>query len=116
MVGNRGFGNVVPPQGDEGEPELTATISNETLLLIAGHGIAKGKDLGTVDLVDVAPTLLTLLDMAVGMDMDGAVLEGALTEGFLSTHPRRAAESYAGAFENPARYPSDLENEEGDEE
>jgi hypothetical protein len=109
IAGNRGFGNVTVPDAETGEERLVPTVSNESLMLIYGQGIRRGQDLGTIDLVDIAPTLLTAIDLPVGEMMDGRVLELAFTEGFLASHARKATEPYSQDFvQNPARYPSGL--------
>jgi hypothetical protein len=104
---------VTVPDPETGADRLRPSVSNETLLLLHGHGIRRGADLGRVDLVDIAPTLLTALDLPVGEMMDGRVLEPAFTEGFLATHKRKATEYYSEDFVlNPGRYPSNAGGEE----
>ena len=113
VAGNRGFGNVSVADPETGQERLVPAQSNESLLLLYGQGILRGQDLGTVDLVDIAPTLLTALDLPVGDRMDGRVLEPAFTEGFLASHPRKATEPYSEDFvQNPARYPSGMAGEQ----
>jgi hypothetical protein len=113
VLGNRGFGNVPSPPDEDGNTRLMPMLSNENLLVVYGHGIRRGQDLGKVDLLDVTPTLLTALDLPVGEQMDGRVLERAFTEGFLAAHPRKSTENYSQDFMmNPRRYPSGLEADE----
>lgn len=107
VVGNRGFGNATDPMAAPGEANaLRPQVTNRSLLLLHGPGIREGQDLGEVDLVDVAPTLLTALDIAVGLQMDGAVLDRAFTPEFLAAHRRRAAEPWSEGFMTGERYPS----------
>jgi len=109
VVGDRGFGNVVNPDPETGEDRMLPAVSNESLLVLSGHGIGRGKDLGAVNLVDITPTLLTAMDLPVGQTMKGRVLEGAFTPEFLAAHPRRPTETYTEAFMiNRERYPSQL--------
>ena len=93
------------------EARLVPLVLNETLLLLRGPGIRKGHDLGLADLVDVAPTLLTAIDLAVGENMDGNVLESAFSPEFLAAHPRRPTTPYSTQFETETRYPSQLRDQ-----
>ena len=52
----------------------------EGVFAIAGSGIRRGVDLGTRQIVDVAPTLLALLGLPVPSDTDGAVMSDALAD------------------------------------
>ena len=107
VVGNRGFGNAADPMAAPGEATaLVPQVTNRSLLLLHGPAIREGTDLGEVDLVDVAPTLLTALDVAVDARMDGAVLDRAFTPEFLAAHRRRSAEPWSEGFVTGVRYPS----------
>ncbi|RKZ12136.1 hypothetical protein DRQ32_04370 [bacterium] len=109
VVGDRGFGHGSNEMtGPDEEREIFPTIVNESLLLLHGPGIRRGADLGTVHLVDVAPTLLSALDLPVGVEMDGSVLDAAFSDEFLSAHPRKGTESWTGDFRSSMRYPSEL--------
>jgi predicted AlkP superfamily phosphohydrolase/phosphomutase len=48
------------------------------IFAMAGSGILPGVDLGTRDIIDVAPTLLALLGLPVSSDADGRVMREAL--------------------------------------
>lgn len=112
VVGDRGFGNTLDPLAEPGtDARLVPLVLNETLLLLRGPGIRAGHDLGLVDLVDVAPTLLTAIDLAVGENMDGRVLESAFSPGFMAAHPRRPTEPYSTQFETDLRYPSQFRDQ-----
>jgi predicted AlkP superfamily phosphohydrolase/phosphomutase len=50
------------------------------ILVIAGADAARGEKLPMCEIVDVAPTILHLLGLPIPSDMDGTVLEGALSE------------------------------------
>lgn len=107
VVGDRGFGNSVDPMAEPGAAAAPVPLPvNRTLLLLCGPSIRAGEDLGRVDLVDVAPTLLTALDVAVDVEMDGAVLERAFTPEFLAAHRRRAPDTWTEDFRTMVRYPS----------
>ena len=62
-------------------PEFHAGPANEHrnngMLVIAGPGIRQGAELPGTTLLDIAPTVLTLLGLPVGADMDGRTLSGA---------------------------------------
>lgn len=51
------------------------------MLVMSGPGVAPGAAVYGAGLLDIAPTVLTLLGLAVGADMDGRVLREALVEG-----------------------------------
>jgi hypothetical protein len=48
------------------------------IFMLAGGAARRGAALSTLDICDVAPTLLYLLDVPVQEDMDGAVAQGAI--------------------------------------
>ncbi len=50
---------------------------NNGVFVIAGPGIRHGSELPGVSLLDITPTVLTLLGLPVGADMDGRTLSGA---------------------------------------
>ena len=113
VAGDRGFGNTQDPMpGADTPPGLIPLVLNETLLLLRGPGIRAGTDLGLVDLVDVAPTLLTAIDLPVGENMTGSVLEDAFSAEFLAAHPRRPTEPYSSRFTTATRYPTQLRDQE----
>jgi hypothetical protein len=60
------------------------------ILVVAGPGIAVGADVGTATSVDVVPTVLALLDLPVGQDMPGRVVEGV----FAARRERRFVPSH----------------------
>lgn len=111
VVGDRGFGNTANPAAEPGTAAgLVPLPLNRSVLLLYGPGIRPGADLGRADLLDVAPTLLTALDLPVGTEMDGAVLDRAFTPEFLAGHRRRAAESWTEKFRTNPRYPSQVQS------
>jgi predicted AlkP superfamily phosphohydrolase/phosphomutase len=87
----------------------------EGVVALAGAGVRAGVDLGTRDIVDVAPTLLALLGAPVPADVDGAVMEAALREpatvaatGAATTAPARAADEPALSPEEEATLEASL--------
>jgi predicted AlkP superfamily phosphohydrolase/phosphomutase len=59
--------------------------------IFVGHGPAfrQGTIMGESQITDLAPTILHLLGLPVPGDMDGRVLDEALSPGLLDTHPVR---------------------------
>lgn len=103
VIGDRGFGNGT--YEDENGARPVAIHHNEAAILLWGQGIAKGTTLGRVNLADLTPTVLTLLGVPVGADMDGSVLVGALHPGFLAAHPRRTVPSHDADWDQSDRFP-----------
>ena len=64
------------------------------VFLAAGPGIRKGHEIREASILDVFPTVLTLLGMPVADELDGRVLEEALEPEFLAAHPVRRLPSY----------------------
>jgi hypothetical protein len=63
--------------------------SFDGIFSITGPGIVPGRDLGTVSLLDVAPTLAYLLELPVADDLPGAVVTAAFTDKHLIANPIR---------------------------
>jgi hypothetical protein len=72
-------------------------------LLLAGRAVRPG-DIGSASERDLAPTVLHLLGLPKSRELDGRVLEEALTAPFREAHPVRSVDSYGG---RPAGRPSD---------
>jgi len=79
-LGPRLFGDLVDVE------DRTGNHSIDGIVLLRGPAIRRGARLESARLVDVAPTLLHLHGLAVGADMDGRVLEEALTDDFRAAH------------------------------
>ncbi len=79
--------------GDPGRLARGAAQPAEGLLVLAGAEVAGG-DLGSVSARDVAPTVLHLLGLPKSRELDGQVLEAALSESFRAAHPVRSVDSY----------------------
>jgi predicted AlkP superfamily phosphohydrolase/phosphomutase len=56
----------------------------EGVFILAGDGVKAGHTVESADIMDVAPTIMHLLGLAVPRDMDGRVLTEALDDDFLS--------------------------------
>lgn len=74
--------------------KTSGTHEVEGIFVAAGPGIKRGRKLGDVRLVDVAPTVLALTGRPVAQDMDGEVLLDALDDRFLADNPIRFVDSY----------------------
>ena len=79
--------------GDPGRLARGGTVPAEGLLVLSGAPVAPG-DLGAVSERDVAPTLLHLLGLPRSRELDGRVLEGALSPSFRRDHPVRLVDTY----------------------
>jgi len=60
------------------------------ILVAAGPALKRGASIENARLIDFAPTLLHLFDLAVPDDMDGRVLADAFRPEFLAAHPVKA--------------------------
>jgi predicted AlkP superfamily phosphohydrolase/phosphomutase len=64
------------------------------ILIMAGKYIQPRMNLGSPSLLDVTPTLLALMGLPVGADMDGRVITRAFRKEFLDQHPIRYIPTY----------------------
>lgn len=64
------------------------------VLVLAGPGVRGGHRVREASVIDVFPTMLALLGMPVSEELDGRVLEDALTPEFLAAHPVRSIASF----------------------
>jgi len=67
------------------------------VLIMVGPGVRQGVTITSASVYDVTPTVLALLGLPVGRDMDGRVLDEALTAEFLASHPVQFTASYERA-------------------
>jgi hypothetical protein len=89
----------------QGSPHLSGAHENapDGLLLFNGAGIAPGRKLQGASVVDVTPTLLYLMGLPLGRDMDGSLLTDVLEDElkkiqpvtFISSYRNFLIESYA---------------------
>jgi len=104
VLGERGFGDAPDVNDIEGGSMVPQPL-NRSLMILWGHGIERGVDLGTVQLEDLTPTVLVLSGVHIGSDMSGRVLTDAITDEFEAAHPRRTVESHDEGWDQRARYP-----------
>jgi predicted AlkP superfamily phosphohydrolase/phosphomutase len=64
-----------------------------------GSGVQPGGYVDNGSLLDITPTVLALLGMAVGRDMDGRVLTEAIAPGFLEKTPIKYIDTYDADLE-----------------
>jgi predicted AlkP superfamily phosphohydrolase/phosphomutase len=64
------------------------------LLAMAGEGVRAGAVADGASLLDVTPTILYLMGLPVGRDMDGRILTELLDEAFIRAHPVTFIPSY----------------------
>jgi len=78
-----------------GDPGRLArhSLPAEGLLVLAGGPVRAG-DLGAVSERDVAPTVLHLAGLPRSRELEGRVLEDALSPAFRAAHPVRTVPSY----------------------
>ena len=88
-----GSSDVLILVGDPGRLARGAEQLAEGILVLAGAAVAPG-DLGSVSERDVAPTVLHLLGLPTSRELDGQVLEAALSESFRREHSVRTVDSY----------------------
>ena len=93
VVAGLGPKDVLVLVGDPGRLARGGTVAAEGLLALFGAPAASG-DLGAVSERDVAPTVLHLLGLPKSRELDGQVLENALSEAFRRDHPVRLVDSY----------------------
>ncbi len=57
------------------------------IIFMSGPDVRVGYKINGAEIIDVAPTIMALLDVEVPKYMDGKVLKDTLTEAFLAKHP-----------------------------
>jgi predicted AlkP superfamily phosphohydrolase/phosphomutase len=79
-----------------GSPLLSGIHENapDGLLVLNGPGIASGRKLEGASVVDVAPTLLYLMGLPLGRDMDGNLLTEVLDDDIKKSQPVTFISSY----------------------
>jgi predicted AlkP superfamily phosphohydrolase/phosphomutase len=87
LIEGAGTASIVPTGLNDGE--RTGNHLREGIFMMAGAAARRGAAVPMLDMCDVAPTLLHLLDLPVQEDMDGAVAAAALAPGYLDAHPVR---------------------------
>jgi predicted AlkP superfamily phosphohydrolase/phosphomutase len=83
---NQGFGlhDFASNQWLGPTPDRTGTHRMNGVIFLHGPGIRAGSFIEDAAIIDVAPTILALMGVPIPSNMDGKVLEGALSEEFSS--------------------------------
>jgi len=84
--------------------------SPDGLLILHGSGIAARVKLQGASVLDIAPTLLYLMGLPLGRDMDGTLLTEALREELARTQPVTFISSYHNFLIDPRRPGTAAEN------
>ena len=71
------------------------------LVLFYGPGIATGAKIQGASVVDITPTLLYLMGLPLGQDMDGELLTGVLEESLVRSQPVAFISSYRNFLIEP---------------
>ncbi len=90
---SRGKDDVLVLVADPGRLARSGSAVGSGLLVLSGGPVVVG-DLGAVSERDVAPTVLHLLGVPKSRELDGHVLEAALSSDFRRDHPVRTVDSY----------------------
>ena len=77
---------------------VSGTHKLNGIFIMKGGGIKKSTTLQETSIMDVAPTILYLLGLPIPTDMDGRVLEEALTSSYLRLNPIRYAKDSTRFF------------------
>jgi hypothetical protein len=93
IVDDLGGQDVLVLVGDPGRHARRSTPPSDGMLVLRGPAIA-AVDLGSASERDVAPTVLHLTGLPVSRELEGRVLETALSTGFRAAHPVRSVASY----------------------
>lgn len=67
-----------PPRADLGELNFSGTHRAQGMLVFHGPDIVSGADAGPAEMVDIAPTVMNLLELPGEEDWDGKLLEAVL--------------------------------------
>lgn len=100
IVSDHGYGDnpgrqpILRTYGDVMDPGPDHWHTLEGMVLLHGGPIRRGLRLRDSSVLDVTPTLLVLLGLPVGADMDGRVLAEAFEPEFLANHPMRTVPTY----------------------
>ena len=105
VLSDHGFKTVHIP----GQPQTSGHHRLEGIIALAGRGVPKGGRVEGARLVDVLPTVLTLLEVPIAETLEGTVPRGALEADFLERHGRRRVGDYGSALPAPAGDTSEVD-------
>jgi predicted AlkP superfamily phosphohydrolase/phosphomutase len=87
----RPFLDLVQPDYDE---RASGVHHPDGIAIFSGPGVRLGGYVTQASVLDITPTVLALLGMPVGRDMDGRVLTGVIAPGFLEQRPLTYVDTY----------------------
>jgi hypothetical protein len=87
----RPFLDLVQPDYDK---RASGVHHPDGISIFSGPGVQPGGYVVQSSVLDVTPTLLALLGMPIGRDMDGRVLTEAIVPGFLEKRPLTYIDTY----------------------
>jgi outer membrane protein assembly factor BamB len=90
ILSDHGFKPVLMPR----RPTASGHHRMEGIIAFWGRGIRRGGTIDDAGLLDVLPTLLTLLDVPLSMDLEGRVLEQAFDPAWALYHRPRFVDEY----------------------
>ena len=105
VLSDHGFKTVHIPE----QPATSGHHRLEGVIALTGRGVPKGGRIEGARLVDVLPTVLTLLDLPIARSLEGSVPRGALDDAFLATHGRKRVADYGSALPAPAEDTSEVD-------
>lgn len=90
ILSDHGFKPVLMP----GKPTTSGHHRMEGIIAMWGRGIRRGGTIDNAGLLDVLPTLFTLLDVPLSIDFEGHVLEQAFDPAWALDHRPRFVDEY----------------------
>jgi hypothetical protein len=93
VLSDHGFQPVLIP----GRPTTSGHHRPEGVIALVGRGIRTRTTIEGARLLDVLPTVLTLLGVPLSTDLEGKVLDGVFEPGFAADHPPEFVDHYDDA-------------------
>ncbi len=95
LCSDHGFAGHAGYPGFEGELAVGVSMHREDgVIVIAGPGVSRGGRIDGASILDVTPTVLAMLDIPIGEDMDGQPLTAALEPQWVAEHPVTTVETH----------------------
>ena len=85
------------------DEDISGAHQPEGMFIMAGPHIKQGNKMQEANLVDITPTMLSLLGFPVASDMDGKVLVDAIEESYLKAKPVTYVDSYEADVDHAAK-------------
>lgn len=105
LLANTGPRDTLVVVSDHGAGPLTTYDPNnpvsgdhrlDGIVVMAGNHVRHGSGESPASILDIAPTVLYLLGLPVGRDMEGRVLEEAIDPEFFARHPPKTVATHEG--------------------